>query len=249
METKPLTSLALNQMLQMQTDLKQDSGQNQFTRGETAGGVTAATAISALQEAGGKQTRMRTEILKRGFKLITEQVLWLVSQFYESDRVMMITGKDTPKEIQASPERLMNRGKKRGNVIPPPPYTVRVQVERMNPNVISEQNQLFIDAYKMAAEGGQMFPLSALFSILNIEGKDKILPIIQQVETTQQMIQQLQDENQQLQQVAAEQQQSIEGLKEELLESTKQAASTSQRNSPDIVPEGLKGGGLMPTEA
>ena len=51
LQSKPLSGMAVQQMLQFQTDLKQDSGQNQFTRGETAGGVTAAQAISALQEA------------------------------------------------------------------------------------------------------------------------------------------------------------------------------------------------------
>ena len=246
MESKPLTSLALNQMLQMQTDLKQDSGQNQFTRGETAGGVTAATAISALQEAGGKQTRMRTEVLKRGFKRITEQVLWLVSQFYDDDRVMLITGKDTPKEVDASPARLMGR-KKKGS-IPPPPYTVRVQVERMNPNAISEQNQLFIDAYKMSAESGQMFPLSALFSILNIEGKDKILPIIQNIENYQQAMQQLQAQNEQLMQQNAEQQKSIDGLKDALINSAKQAASTSQQATGQFEATDLQGGALQAQE-
>lgn len=244
MDSSPLTSLALNQMLQMQTDLKQDSGQNQFTRGETAGGVTAATAISALQEAGGKQTRMRTEVLKRGFKRITEQVLWLVSQFYEDKRVMMITGKEAPKKIDASPSRLMGR-KSKGS-IPPPPYTVRVQVERMNPNAISEQNQLFIDAYKMSAEGGQMFPLSALFSILNIEGKDKILPIIQSIETYQQQMQQMQQMNEQLQAQVGQQQESINGLKKALIESAKQAASTSQQATGNFENQSLQGGALQP---
>lgn len=245
MESKPLSNLALNQMLQMMTDLKQDSGQNQFTRGETAGGVTAATAISALQEAGGKQTRMRTEVLKRGFKRITEQVLWLVSQFYKEDRIMRITGKEAPREIDASPSRLM--GKKKG-VIPAPPYTVRVQVERMNPNAISEQNQLFVDAYKMSAESGQMFPLSALFSILNIDGKDRILPIIRDVEHYQQVMQQMQEQNQMLQQQNAEQQESINNLRSSMVEMARNAASTSARNSAELSKSNLSGGALQPQE-
>lgn len=228
MTSPPLSNLASNQMLQMQTDLKQDSGQNQFTRGETAGGVTAATAISALQEAGGKQTRMRTEALKRGFKRITEQVLWLIAQYYDDERVMRITGKeDNVREIKASSARLM--GRKKG-AIPPPPYTVRIQIERRNPNAISEQNQLFIDAYKMSAESGQMFPLSALFSILNIDGKDKILPIIRSVENYQQVMQQLQQENAQLQQVNQDQQNAINKLKDSVVENAK----ASSQKQPDV---------------
>ena len=37
--------------------MKQDCGQNQFTRGEGGLNVTAGTAIHYLQEAGGKITR------------------------------------------------------------------------------------------------------------------------------------------------------------------------------------------------
>lgn len=238
LESPQLTTLALNQMMQMQTDLKQDSGQNQFTRGETAGGVTAATAIVSLQEAGGKQTRMRTETLKRGFKRITEQVLWLVSQYYDEGRKVLITGENTePREVDASPSRIM--GKKSKGAIPPPPYTVRIQVERLNPNAISELNQLFIDVYKMSAEAGQSFPLSALFSIMNIEGKDKILPIIQSVEQTTQIMQQLSEQNQMLQQQVAEQQESINGLKDTLIKQAQNTVSTSSSKNPEAYTAGL----------
>ena len=37
--------------------IKEESGQNLFNRGETGGGVTAASAIQALQEAGNKISR------------------------------------------------------------------------------------------------------------------------------------------------------------------------------------------------
>lgn len=85
-ETKPLNGMVTQQMLQFQNDMKMDSGQNQFSRGETSGGVTAASAISSLQEAGGKITRMRTAALKAGFKRIVEQALWLIAEFYDEGR-------------------------------------------------------------------------------------------------------------------------------------------------------------------
>lgn len=223
-----LSGYALNQMVQMQMDLKQDSGQNQFARGETAGGVTAASAIASLQEAGGKQTRMRTETLKRGFKRITEQILWLISQYYKKDRIMMITGRDGVfKEVDMSSDRLM--GKHNKGVIPPPPYTVRVNVQRMNPATVASQNQLMIDVYKMSAEAGNMFPLSALMRVLNIDGKDKILPIVDAVEQQTQMMQQLAQENEQLKQVATQQQQAIEEMKGFVNEQAIQTQSTSQQ--------------------
>lgn len=226
LQSAPLTSLAMQQMYQLQTDLKQDSGQNQFTRGETGGGVTAATAIASLQEAGGKQTRMRTQTLNQGFQRITEQVLWLVSEFYGEHRVQMITGKDGEyRQVDASSSRLMGHSKK-GGVVPPPPYTVRIQVQRLNPQAIQSQNELIMNAYTMAAQSGQPFPLSILFSLLTVDGKDRILPVLQSLDAQMQQMQQMAAENEQLQ-ATVQQQESINGMKKLISEQTATAQQTS----------------------
>ena len=244
MQSPPLTNLALNQMYQMQTDIKQDSGQNQFTRGETTGGVTAATAISALQEAGGKQARMRTETLKFGFKRITEQVLWLISEFYDDKRMILITGRDedvqpSQRVVDARAARLM--GREHGSV-PPPPYTVRIQVQRRSPNAISDQNNLIIDAYKMSAEGGQMFPLSALFRLLNIDAKDRMLPVIESVEHYTETLNATLQQNQQLTETVQQQAQTIEALKQTLLKQANERLNTSQKGRESAQPSGMPAG-------
>lgn len=227
LQSAPLTSLAMQQMYQLQTDLKQDSGQNQFTRGETAGGVTAATAIASLQEAGGKQTRMRTQALNQGFQRITEQILWLVSEYYGENRVQMITGKDGEyRQVDASSSRLMGHSKK-GGVVPPPPYTVRIQVQRLNPQAIQSQNELIMNAYTMAAQSGQPFPLSILFSLLTVDGKDRILPVLQSLDAQMQQMQQMAAENEQLQATVQQQQDSINGMKQLISEQVANAQQTS----------------------
>lgn len=172
MQSAPLTNLATLQLGQLEADIKQDSGQNQFSRGETVGGVTAASAISALQEAGGKITRLRTGALNRGFARIVEQILWLIGQFYSEGRMLFVTGR----EIDASPARLLGEGRAE------PPYAVRVQVQRRNPLRQQAQNELFLQAYQMAAEAGQPIPLSALFELLQADGKERILPVLRQIE-------------------------------------------------------------------
>lgn len=214
MQTTPFTSMVTAQMLQLQNDIKQDSGQNQFTRGETAGGVTAASAISALQEAGGKMTRMRTNALNSGFREIVEQIMWLVSQFYDKGRVLFVTGRKEgeSREVDASPEHLFGRESK--GTIPPPPYTVQVQVQRRNPLRQQAQNELFMQAYSMSAQAGQIFPLSVLFELLQVDGKDKILPVLRQSDALTQQMQQLAQQNQMLTQQNAELQQSVTGLQQ-----------------------------------
>ena len=236
LQSKPLSGMAVQQMLQFQTDLKQDSGQNQFTRGETAGGVTAAQAISALQEAGGKITRYHTTVLNRGFAEIAEQIVWLIAQFYTDKKEQLITGSDgkahevimgadhlmgndasallpPQDELDALPPELADRivrtarrkASKRKREMVAPPYTVSVQVQRRNPLRVQAQNELFIQAYTMAAQAGQQFPLSLLFDLLVVDGKERILPVLQQVDQQTQQLQQamqqiesLQGENEQL---------------------------------------------------
>lgn len=194
----PLPSTATNMMLQFQSDLKMDSGMNQYSRGETSGGVVSGKAISALQEAGGKISSLRKDTLNCGFKEIVKQMLWLMSQFYDDTRVFLITGHDNPRSIQFSSERFF--GTKTKGAISPPPYMVQVDVDQRSPVRIEAMNQMFMEAYTMAAQAKQNFPLSALFRMMNIDGKDRLLPVIEENEHQLQMMQELQTQNEQMQQ-------------------------------------------------
>lgn len=241
MQTQPFTGAATQQLLQLQTDIKQDSGQNQFTRGETAGGVTAASAISALQEAGGKITRLRTHVLNQGFRAIVEQVMWLINQYYSKDRVLFITGRedrpDQKREVNADPVRLFGEHKK--GALPPPPYTVQVQIQRRNPLRQQAQNELFMQAYSMAAQAGAPFPLSVLFKLMHVDGKERILPEIQQFEMLQKQMQDMVAQNEQLAQQNAELQQGMQNL---------QAANSELIASMQAEANGMRGaGGMYPS--
>ena len=208
MQNQPFNGTITQLMTMFQSDLKADSGANQFTRGETTGGIVSGKAINSLIQAGGKVASMRTEQLKYGFKDMVEQIVWLMSQFYDDDRTMMITGRSGMREMKVDTKRLFGK-KSKGNVNPPP-YTVQIEVSSRDPQRIANQNQMFMEAYTMSAQAQQFFPLSSLFEILNLDGKDKILPIIRNnehyQEQMQQMQQQLEQMGQQMQQMAEENQ-------------------------------------------
>jgi len=208
LQNQPFSTMISNMMLQFQTDLKQDSGANQFTRGETTGGIVSGKAINSLIQAGSKVASMRTEQLKYGFKQIVEQIIWLMAQFYDDDRVVMITGRPGAQPVKVDTKKLF--GKKTKGAVNPPPYTVQIEVSSRDPQRIANQNQMFMEAYTMSAQAQQFFPLSALFNILNLDGKDKILPVIQANEHYQEqmqaMQQQLEQMGQQMEQMQAENQ-------------------------------------------
>lgn len=257
--TPQLTGAATGIAIQLQTDMKQDSGQNQFTRGETAGGVTAASAIASLQESGSKVTRLRTQTLQQGFKRMVEQVLWLVAEYYTRDKARMITGTDrTQRMIQVDAERMYNGDpqpegmlspagtltnpmsrapaapKKRINVsgpsaehgtlsLPPPPYNVQIQIQRRNPLRVQAFNEIVMQAYQIMLQNGQPFPASTLFRLLEIEGKDRLLPAIdateqlaQQMQQMGQALEQATQQNTQLMQANAQLQETLRGQAAEM---------------------------------
>ena len=212
LQNQPFTSMVQQMMFQLQTDLKQDSGANQFTRGETTGGIVSGKAINSLIQAGGKISTMRTEQLKYGFKEIVEQILWLMAQFYDKDRVMMITGRNGQRrELHVDAKKLF--GKKTKGAVDPPPYTVQIEVSTKDPQRIANQNQMFMEAYTMAAQAQQFFPLSSLFQMLNLDGKDKILPVIQANENYQQQMQAMQQQMEQMAQQMEQTQKENENLR------------------------------------
>ena len=210
----PFNGMISNQMLQYQTDMKQDSGANQFTRGETTGGIVSGKAITALQSAGGKIQQMRMLDLNNGFEQIVRQILWLMSEFYDNDRVMLVTGRDnTMRQIAINTERLF--GKKGKGAVAAPPYTVQVEVVSKDPNRLEAQNEIYMQAYTMAAQAQQFFPLSALFRIMNLEGKDRLLPVIEQNENYQQQMMELQQQNQQMAEQMTQMQEQIDALSQD----------------------------------
>ena len=227
MESKPLNAMASNQLFQYQNDMKQDSGQSQFSRGEVTGGVDAASAIQLLQNAGSKITRLRTQTLADGFKKIVEQVLWLAAEFYTDERVVYVAGDNQrPVPVRLSSRQLMSPGRSRGP-LEPPPYTVRIEIQRKNPAAVQAMNDLYIQAYTMAAQAGQVFPLTALFQLLNVEGKERVLPVLQAVDAQTQMVQQMAQENQMLKQQVADMNTALDSYAQSMAEDVQQLQDQS----------------------
>ena len=88
----PVSGLA-STMLQMKiNELKETSGSRDFTEGGVRGGVTAASAIIALQEAGNKISRDIIASAYRAFARIGATVVELIRQFYKEGRVFRVAG-------------------------------------------------------------------------------------------------------------------------------------------------------------
>jgi hypothetical protein len=233
MQTPPFNRTIVDLMTMMQSDLKADSGANQFTRGETTGGIVSGKAINSLIQAGGKVSSMRTEQLKYGFEELVEQIVWLMAQFYDEERTVMITGRKGRREITIDTRKWF--GKKQKGAVEPPPYSVQIETSSRDPQRIANQNQMFLEAYTMSAQAQQFFPLSALFEILNIDGKDKILPVIKENEHYQEQMQMLQQQVEQMGQQMAQMQQENQNLREAANETANAVAQMGARRGGGAV--------------
>lgn len=145
-QAAPINGQVYEMMRYMADTMKQDCGQNQFTRGEGGLNVTAGTAIHYLQEAGGKITRWHSERFKDAFRRMIEQILWVLSEYMEPGRKLRIIGGWN--SAGGMRERIIElvAPDRRGGALPRPAYTVRVQVQRGNPNQIQSDNEFLMQA-------------------------------------------------------------------------------------------------------
>jgi len=74
-------------------ELKETSGNRDFSQGGTTSGVTAASAIAALQEAGSKLSRDMIKASYRAFAQVNYLCIELMRQFYIESRMFRVVGR------------------------------------------------------------------------------------------------------------------------------------------------------------
>ena len=92
MQTAGLQASSITYRNSRVDELKEISGNRDISQGGTSGGVTAASAIAALQEAGSKLSRDMLKSAYRAFAKECYLVIDLMRQFYDEERVFRITG-------------------------------------------------------------------------------------------------------------------------------------------------------------
>lgn len=249
-QSAPLSGQAHMQMASFQDQIKMDSGQNQFSRGEGGRGVTAASAIVALQEAGGKTSRLHTASLNDGFREMVEMILWLIAEFYDKPRTRLITGRaeEEPRNVEMSGARMM-RGDSyamgKPDDLPAPPYTVQVQVQRRNPARQQAQNEFILQMAQISGQSGQPIPPLKMAELLQMDGKDRLLPALRELDQTQQMMQMLTQKAEEATMAAEQLAQKLEGVQrlsakqgQMLMQFQKRMGSTRPSKQP-ATPQGL----------
>ncbi len=151
-------------------ELKETTGTKDVSLGGTSGGVTAASAITALQEAGEKSSRDCLAGTYRAYVQIMRQVIELIRQFYDSARTFRICGAEEGKfsYLTYSNRGITDQvnGERRDGEISyyRPIFDIDVKAEKQSPHSRAERNRLMLSLYEsgMLDEGRERAALRAL---------------------------------------------------------------------------------------
>ena len=124
-------------------ELKEITGARDVSQGGITGGVTAASAISILREAGAKASRDGIEESYRAFIKIISLCIELVAQFYESSRYFRIVGSSGEREYLGISGRALRE--KDGYR---PHIDIEVTASKKSPSEAKERNDLARELYE-----------------------------------------------------------------------------------------------------
>lgn len=194
-QAKPLNGQVYQIMQYMVDTMKQDSGQNQFSRGEGGLGVTAASAIQSLIEAGGKLTRWHTEQFKDAFREMVEQIIWVLSEYMTPGRRLRIVGGWDGTENMLDRYIVLTAPGAEGDALKRPAYSVRVQVQKNNPLQNQAHNEFVQQVTQVCAQYGQPLPPEVVVRLMrDVPNKTSILRAIRENGTMQDQIAALQEQ-------------------------------------------------------
>ena len=91
---KPLNDIYVTVINNKIDELKETTGNRDISTGGTTSGVTAASAIAAMQEAGSKLSRDNNKASYRAFRKMCLMVVELIRQFYDLPRKFRIMGEN-----------------------------------------------------------------------------------------------------------------------------------------------------------
>lgn len=202
----PLPSIYVSLLNNKVEELKETSGNRDFSQGSTSSGVTSGTAIASLMEAGSKLSRDQIKSSYRAFVKICNFVIENIRQFYDEPRCFRIIGEHGDEEFRTldnSNIKPQHQGEEFGFDMGErlPIFDIKVTAQKSNPFNKLSQNELMIQLYQLGVFNPQMADQAlVLIEGMDFENKNTIKAKIGKNATMYQQILQMQ---QQLAQVSA----------------------------------------------
>lgn len=180
----------LNQKVE---ELKYVTSNQDTNNGIAPSGVTAGSAISALQESAGKNARSSNKAFHRAFREVCYQIVELIRQFYDIPRTFRIMSESMQEQFVQfdnrglAPQPQMMGGMDMGLRVPE--FDIDVTSEKANPYKKMEMNELALNFYNLGFFNPQMTDQAlACLNMMDFTKKEELMQKIQMNGTMQEML-------------------------------------------------------------
>lgn len=222
-------------------ELKWTTGNTDVNNGAASSGVTAASAIAALQEASGRSSKDSTKSAYRAYARMIRMVIERIRQFYDLPRQFRIIGQRGAEQfVQYSNQGLKPQTLYGANGQPDglrkPVFDIEVSAQKASEYASMAQNELALQFFQLGFFNPQMVDQTlATLDMMDFDGKDSIIQKVQENADLQQRL----IEWQQLALALADRYDPVmgEGLAQQILQESGQAvpqASAAEAKKPEI---------------
>lgn len=190
----PLDGNYINVMQATIQELRETSGNTETSTGNIQSGVTAASAIAALQEASGKGSRDSTQASYRAYSQIVEFCIELIRQFYDAPRQFRIVGQYGAQEFVSydnsgiQPQYQGNDfGMDMGYRVPA--FDIKISAQKHNVYTKVTQNELALQFFNLGFFNPQMADQALqCMDMMDFDGKAELMQKISQQGTMYQKL-------------------------------------------------------------
>ena len=178
--------LCMNTLNMTIQELRETSGNTETSTGNVSSGVTAASAIAALQEASGKGSRDSTKAAYRAYSQIIELCIELIRQFYDMPRQFRIIGQYGAEQyISYSNAGIQPQhqgsdfGQDMGYRLPV--FDVKISAQQKSVYTKVAQNEMAIQFFQLGFFNPQLTDQTLMcLELMEFDGKDGIMQKVAQ---------------------------------------------------------------------
>lgn len=196
-DTKSLDPIYVNFLTQKIDELKYITSNQDVGNGIAPSGITAGSAISALQESQGKNARSSNKAFHRAFREVAYHIVELIRQFYDVPRTFRINPDGMGEQFveydnsRIKPQMQQTMGESMGLRLPE--FDIEVTSEKANPYKKMEINELALNFYTQGFFNPQLSDQAiACLKMMDFTKKDEVIQMISENGTIAQMLAQYQ---------------------------------------------------------
>ena len=180
-EHKSLDGIYVSLLDRTIQELRETSGNTETSTGNIQSGITAASAIAALQEASGKGSKDSTIASYRAFTQVVEMIIELIRQFYDAPRQFRIVGQlGSEQFISYSNQHL--KAQSMGSAfgidlgLRLPVFDIKISAQKQNAYTKLSQNELALQLYRLGFfEPNRVDGALMCLEMMDFEGREALM--------------------------------------------------------------------------